>query len=124
MRCEPASREIPATSHTPLRAGRGVLDLDAGLLDLVADRVGAGPLLGIARTSALLEKAGEVADIRTQVPFRIEVNGQLVCKYVADFTYRERAMLVVEDAKGYRTPIYRLKAKLMLAANGIKIREV
>ena len=72
---------------------------------------------------ALLEKAGKIALLKTQVPFSITVNGQLVCKYIADFTYREGAMLVVEDVKGYRTAIYRLKAKLMRAANGITVRE-
>ena len=71
----------------------------------------------------LLQQAGRIADLRTQVPFRIEINGMLVCKYVADSVYREGGLLVVEDCKGYRTPIYRLKAKLMRAALGITIRE-
>jgi len=71
----------------------------------------------------MLNLAGKIADLQTQVPFRIEINGVLVCKYIADFTYRERAMQIVEDCKGYRTAIYRLKAKLMRAVHGITIRE-
>ena len=71
-----------------------------------------------------MQKAGRIADLRTQVPFRIVINGMLVCKYISDFTFRDGAMLVVADAKGYRTPIYRLKAKLMKAALGITIREL
>lgn len=79
----------------------------------------------------LLEKAGLIRNLNTQVPFSIVVNAQLICKYVADFTYQEREefgageswQLIVEDAKGVRTPVYRLKAKLMKAVLGITIKE-
>jgi hypothetical protein len=30
---------------------------------------------------------------------------------------------IVEDSKGVRTPVYKLKKKLMLACHGIEIRE-
>lgn len=75
---------------------------------------------------SLQEKAKHIEDLRCQVPYDIIINGIKVCRYVADFTYiipetRER---IVEDAKGYRTPIYRLKAKLMRAVHGVAIKEV
>lgn len=72
----------------------------------------------------LLEKARKICDIRTQVPFKLEVNGQLICTYVADSTYHEFGVGdIVEDVKGYRTPEYKIKAKLMKACHGITIRE-
>ncbi len=75
----------------------------------------------------LLERNGEVRDIRLQVPYRLEFNGILICKYVADFVYNELRKgvwsEVVEDRKGYRTPIYRLKKKMMKVIKGIEIRE-
>lgn len=44
--------------------------------------------------------------------------------YIADFVYWEGDRMIVEDAKGVRTPEYILKRKLMLARHGVKIREV
>jgi hypothetical protein len=72
----------------------------------------------------LRAKAREISELRCQVPFRIDVNDELVCIYKADFTYLEGGALIVEDTKGYRTPVYRLKKKLMKAVHGIDIREV
>lgn len=74
----------------------------------------------------LLEDAGQITDLRTQVEFPIVVNGVTVCKYVADFVYVEDVVTTVEDVKSVFTrknPVYRLKAKLM-AALGIVIKEV
>lgn len=72
----------------------------------------------------LRQKARHISELRCQVPFRIEINDELVCTYKADFTYVEGGALVVEDTKGYRTPVYRLKKKLMKAVHGIEIKEV
>jgi hypothetical protein len=70
------------------------------------------------------QRAGEITELKTQVPFKIEINGVLVCKYVADFTYINKAgKTVVEDVKGVKTPIYKLKNKLMLVVLGINILE-
>jgi len=46
--------------------------------------------------------------------------------YIADFVYRTipGKTLVVEDAKGVRTPEYVIKRKLMLYIHGIQIKEV
>ena len=44
--------------------------------------------------------------------------------YFADFVYQENGETVVEDAKGYRTEVFRIKKKLMLYIHGIRIREV
>ncbi len=65
----------------------------------------------------LREQGGEVKDIVRQPPFPLRVNGVLVCTYKADFQFydlvEERQRII--DVKGYITPIYRLKQKLMQA---------
>ncbi len=72
----------------------------------------------------LLQTACTISNLRMQVPYKLIVNGVLVCRYISDFEYVEKGISVVEDAKGYRTREYRLKKKLMLALFGITIREV
>ena len=74
----------------------------------------------------LLEDAGEISVLERQIPFEVQVNGQHICKYYADFVYIENGERVVEDVKSAptRTPEYRLKKKLVEAIHGIKIREV
>lgn len=72
----------------------------------------------------MLEGAGEIRELALQVPFRLVVEGDHVCDYVADFVYRdELGRQVVEDVKGKRTEMYRLKKKLMKACHGIEIVE-
>lgn len=75
----------------------------------------------------LLERAGEIRNLRLQVVYDLVVYGRLVCRYRADFVYEDRRLgwaEVVEDAKGCRTEAYIIKRKLMLAVHGITIREV
>lgn len=81
----------------------------------------------------LLEKAGAIKDLRTQVKFKLipaqrdEATGKVVereCSYKADFVYSEGEKTVVEDVKGFRTKEYIIKRKLMLWRYGIRIREV
>lgn len=71
----------------------------------------------------LLEKAGQIAGLELQPSYALVVNGSKVCTYIADFRYQERGQTVVEDVKGYRTDVYELKRKLMLACHGIEILE-
>lgn len=77
----------------------------------------------------LVALAGQIDELRTQVPFELFVNGQLVCVYVADFVYLDLVTgnVVVEDVKSPHTrnlPVYRIKKKLMKACLGIEIVEV
>lgn len=67
----------------------------------------------------LLEKAGAITDLKLQVKFTLHAG----IKYIADFTYTENGKTIIEDVKGVRTAVYRLKKKLM-AADGYEIREV
>lgn len=71
----------------------------------------------------LMEKAGGISDLKLQQWFVLAVNGRVVCRYKADFTYDRDGKMVVEDTKGYRTEIYRLKCKLMKIIHGIEILE-
>lgn len=73
----------------------------------------------------LLERAGRISDLKRQVSYELipKQKGERACNYVADFTYMEDGKLVVEDCKGFRTPEYRLKRKLMLWVHGIRIKE-
>jgi hypothetical protein len=68
--------------------------------------------------------AGEIDDLELQPQYPIIVNGVKVCTYVADFRYIDRGGIVVEDTKGVRTAVYRLKAKLLYACYGITVQEV
>ncbi len=87
------------------------------------------------------ERAGDVIDLELQPEYPIEVlnpaNGEaILCGvYRADFRYREwrhhpdggvsgSYVSVVTDVKGMRTPIYKLKKKLVEALYGIRIVEV
>ncbi|MDO4622632.1 MAG: DUF1064 domain-containing protein [Eubacteriales bacterium] len=95
----------------------------------------------------LLERAGEITNLERQVKFTLipaqreytnEIYtkgrkkgcfkpGKLLereCAYIADFVYREGDRCVVEDTKGFRTPEYIIKRKLMLHNFGIRIKEV
>lgn len=76
----------------------------------------------------ILEAANRIRNLQRQVTFAIKVDGKLVCRYIADFTFEEwrgaEWLPVVADAKGYPTPVYRLKRKLMAVVLGIEIREM
>lgn len=72
----------------------------------------------------LMQQAGMIHNLKTQVPFVCIVNGRKVCAYIADFVYAEDGMKICEDVKGYLTDVYKLKKKLVEACHNIVIREV
>lgn len=74
----------------------------------------------------LREAAGQITDLERQPAYPLVVNGVSVGTYCADFCYREGGALVVEDVKSIptRTPVYRLKRRLVKALYGIDVREV
>ena len=95
----------------------------------------------------LLERAGRISGLQTQVKyvliptqraasFEVYKSGpnkgrrkpgkvlECECSYIADFCYIRNGETVVEDAKGYRTEVYKIKKKLMLERYGIQIKEV
>ncbi len=74
----------------------------------------------------ILQKMGLISELRTQVWFKLIVNGVKVCIYVADMTYTENGKEVVEDVKSAFTrknSVYIIKRALMKACLNITIRE-
>lgn len=64
----------------------------------------------------MLEKAGIIHDLVLQPKFPLVIDSKLVCLYIADFKYQDaNGRTVVEDAKGMKTPVYRIKFKLFHA---------
>lgn len=80
------------------------------------------------RELTLLQRGNVIRDLQMQVPFPIVVNGKKICVYIADFQYVEvkSGEIVVEDVKSLptKTPVYRLKKKLVESLYGVKIMEV
>lgn len=74
----------------------------------------------------ILEQRGNIRDLQLQPRFRLEIGGQLICTYVADFQYFDVKYnaVMIEDVKGCKTPAYNIKKKLMKALHNIEIREV
>ena len=70
------------------------------------------------------EKAGEISGLTLQPEFVCRVSGYKICTYRADFEWIDNGLQFVGDAKGYRTPVYKLKKKLVNALFGIDILEL
>ena len=69
----------------------------------------------------LRQMAGEISDLKRQVTFRLDVNGQHVCRYIADYAWLEGGRQVVADFKGVETDAFKLKLKLMKAVHNIDV---
>ncbi len=92
----------------------------------------------------IMEASGEIKCLRLQFEFELipaqfappiklkngkEKRGKCLerkCSYIADFCYfrADTGELVVEDTKGFKTDVYRLKRKLFLWRYHIQITEV
>lgn len=78
----------------------------------------------------LLERGGEIGDLKRQVPVPLYVNGQLIATMKIDFRYTELKgghanQIVDEDSKGYQARGQRdwdICAKLYAAIYGKEIR--
>ena len=76
-----------------------------------------------------LEKAGKILQLRLQPEYPLHA-GDLdneparLGVYRADFEYLQDGQQVVEDVKGFKTPLYRWKKRHVEAQYGIEIREV
>lgn len=77
------------------------------------------------RQLKLMEKAKAIQDLHLQVIFPLIKKSEYgrEIKYIADFVYYEDGHMVVEDSKGMRTPVYKLKKRLMAEIYGIVIKE-
>ena len=69
---------------------------------------------------ALLEKAGEIKDLKMQVKYELQEaftkNGKTYRKieYIADFVYYDNKLkkTIVEDTKGIKTDVFKIKQKM------------
>jgi hypothetical protein len=76
-----------------------------------------------------LERAGEISNLRLQWPINILPSNRKLgyprpLTYIADFYFHENGRQVVADAKGLRTPVYRLKKRLLAQLCNIQIEEM
>ena len=78
----------------------------------------------------LMERAGTIQKLKRQVKYLLIPSqyrdGKCIereAAYIADFVYIKDGHLVVEDCKGFRTPEYKLKRKLMLERYDIRLVE-
>lgn len=79
----------------------------------------------------MLQNSGKISELKLQVPFvlietfKLEDKTYRQTKYVADFVYKdEQGKYHIVDTKGFRTPEYKLKKKLMAWKYGIEIEEI
>ena len=68
------------------------------------------------------ERDGKILRLELQVVFQLQAG----IKYIADFTYRREGECAdtIEDVKGMKTVVYRLKKKLFEAFIGVPITEI
>ena len=76
----------------------------------------------------LLRRAGKIDNLRLQVPYVLidkSKHGRAI-KYIADFVYYDNDLKkeIVEDTKGYRTDLYKLKRRLVAERYDIEIKEL
>ncbi len=66
----------------------------------------------------------KILNIELQPKFPCVVEGKLICTYIADFIiHYADGRVVYEDVKGMKTPVYRLKKKLVEVLYKIEIVE-
>ena len=72
-----------------------------------------------------LFRAGEIRNLRLQPEFHFKLDGKKIFTYRADFAYFDKTdQRIIEDVKGVKTAVYRLKKKLIESQFKIKICEV
>lgn len=79
----------------------------------------------------LMERAGVICDLQRQVKFELQpafyFDGKTyrAINYIADFVYYKvkTGEEIVEDCKGFRTDVYKLKAKMFAYKFGVSILE-
>lgn len=76
----------------------------------------------------LLERAGEIRDLRQGRSFELCVNGVVVGKYTPDFEYRTPTNgVVIEEVKSgtsSKEKDYRLRRRVFEASTGLQVTEV
>lgn len=69
---------------------------------------------------SLMQKSGEIKNLIIQPSFLLQngfdFNGkkERAITYIADFEYIHKGKKIIEDCKGFRTEVYKIKRKLLL----------
>lgn len=64
----------------------------------------------------IMERAGEISNLRRQVRFALDVGTTTIGHYVADFVYHlPSGERIIEDVKGHQTELFKRSAKHMAA---------
>ena len=77
-----------------------------------------------------MQRKGEISGLQVQVPFVLvppfQLNGIKYkgIRYIADYVYKKDGKTIVEDVKGMKTDVYKIKRKLMAYMHKIEIKEV
>jgi F0F1-type ATP synthase alpha subunit len=76
----------------------------------------------------MLERGKKIANLVKQPRFTLVPDDELgrAIYYVADFRYfdRDKQEWVIEDVKGFKTPIYKLKRRLLWSTHRLQITEI
>jgi hypothetical protein len=72
----------------------------------------------------VLFRAGKIHNLEIQPQFHFRLDGAKIFTYKADFAYFDGDQRIIEDVKGVRTAVYRLKKKLIEAQFNVKICEI
>ena len=66
-----------------------------------------------------MEKAGDISGLELQPKFQLQAKykngdgkGIREVSYIADFQYKQDGQIIVEDVKGVKTEVYKLKKKM------------
>ena len=107
------------TSKYRAKRTEGLFKGQPVVFDSMREAVWAGDLM-------LLEKNGEITDLKRQVKFVLcpKDGKDRELSYIADFTYFKDGVLVVADVKGFLTAVYRIKKRLLRYFEGIRITEL
>lgn len=68
----------------------------------------------------LLERAGHISELQEQVTillqekFRHNGKWERAITYIADFVYIQDGKKIIEDVKGFKTDVYKIKRKMLL----------
>lgn len=77
-----------------------------------------------------MQEAGDISDLELQPEFviaeRVKLDGKTKRqrKYRADFRYLQSGEVVVEDVKGFKTEMYKLKRHLVKERHGVEVKEI
>jgi hypothetical protein len=73
-----------------------------------------------------LERAGQIAGLKRQPRFPFDIDGERMFTYYADYEYFDLVSKrrVIEDVKGVKPDVYKLKKKIIQKAYAVVITEV